>query len=172
MENERFDRIAKALAGTGSRRSTLRAWAAAPLAAVLAGLGATGAAAATCKKPGRKCGKDKDCCNKRCKKGKCRCRKVGRTCSSFINLNDCCGSMSCLGAAGATTCCISNNLTCSQTSDCCGDEVCETAPGGRKRCCRRKGEICQVGPVTKSCCNGLVCDTAETGTCISLGLQG
>lgn len=177
MDGDRFDAMAKTLAGIGSRRAALRTLAASGLAAGLTPLGFEVAAA--CKKSGRTCDKNNDCCNKQCKggrkgkKGKCQCARVGRRCSSFADFNDCCGSsMSCLGPSGDTRCCKRNDATCGRTRDCCGDEDCEAAPGGRKRCCRGEGEVCTFGFSTRTCCNGLVCDVDDTLTCVKLGIGG
>jgi hypothetical protein len=171
MDDNRFDAWAKVLGGSGSRRASFRLLVGAVVAGGLTRLGLADVAAA-CKKPGKKCDKNNECCNKRCKKGRCGCRKVGQTCQSFVDFNDCCGSgsMSCLGPFGDTRCCKGNDQNCRQTEDCCGDDVCEAALGGRKRCCRQEGEVCKLTAGSRTCCNGLVCDEQDTQRCVKLSI--
>ncbi len=104
MDRQHFDALTRHLVSITARRSLLGAFAAA-----LLGRLALPESALACKKVGKKCDKNKDCCDgarckgdKKDKKGKCRCK------SSF------------------TTC----NKTCCSASDECFDGACVTPPGG------------------------------------------
>ena len=87
MDGERFDAIAKWLAGTASRRGALRLLAVG-LAAVLArpraaaGQLGTAANAGSCRAPGDICDGDADCCSERCRSGRCLCRRRGAACAA------------------------------------------------------------------------------------------
>lgn len=148
MQNQQFDDLMRSAAQARTRRGMLRALGGSVLGAGLTWRG-SGEATAACKKPGKKCDKNKDCCNKKCKggrkgkKGKCQCMKIRRRCLSFVDFNDCCG-----------------------------DEVCEAALGGGKRCCRPEGEVCKLTFGTRACRDGLVCDVDDTLTCVKLGSGG
>jgi hypothetical protein len=84
MDEHRLDKVARRLASAGPRR---------PLFGALAGTVTTllvgeRVAEAACKKVGRKCDKNKDCCNhatckgdKKDKKGKCRCKGGFTSCN-------------------------------------------------------------------------------------------
>ena len=87
MDGERFDRIARALGTTPSRRGALRLLAAGALGALLAlpraaaaQLG-TEANAGSCRAPGDLCDGDADCCSERCRNGRCLCRRRGAACA-------------------------------------------------------------------------------------------
>lgn len=75
MDSERFDDFIRAFAMSPSRRTILRSLGGGVSAALIGTLGYRQAAAA-CKKDGKKCDKDKDCCSGTCKgkKGKRKCR--------------------------------------------------------------------------------------------------
>ena len=87
MDGERFDALAKAAAGTASRRGALRLLAGGALAAILArpravaGQLGIAANAGSCRAPGDLCDDDADCCSERCRNGRCRCRRRGASCA-------------------------------------------------------------------------------------------
>ncbi len=99
MDGERFDAFTKMLAGARSRRTVLLAGAAS-LTTVLA-TGRT-AAAAGCKRLGKKCRADTQCCS-------------GAVCRPVSG----CGH-----EEGATACCIPLGGPCSESCDCCGTDAC------------------------------------------------
>lgn len=171
MDGQRFDRMTRMLGQGKSRRTVLQTVAATVLAGGLGRLGLENAAAA-CRESGEQCRRNKQCCSKRCKKGKCRCRKLGGTCKTS---NQCC-SQSCepiVNCIDCGRCCQTNDGNCEQTSDCCASAICEAGLGGRKRCCVEEGEICGTFPATPlECCNGLVCDANGSGRCIQFGIGG
>jgi len=76
MDQRPIDHFARLLAGGVDRRRLIGS-----LAALLAGLSRPPAALAACKKVGRKCDKNQDCCDHAdCKGGKCKCRKGYKEC--------------------------------------------------------------------------------------------
>ena len=81
MDDVRFDALTRAIARIGSRRAVLRVLGGAAGASLLAGLGESGASA-KCKNHGRKCDKHSDCCDGRCKRGRCGCG-TGGACRVF-----------------------------------------------------------------------------------------
>ena len=122
MDGQRFDAISKGLASSNSRRATLRAVTAGVLAAGLSALGLH-EAAAKCNKEGKKCKKQKECCSKKCKGGKCRCHALREKCTGTSSTagNSCCGDAYCTtNACGEQTrCCQNIGNTCNSTCDCC-----------------------------------------------------
>ena len=74
MDDARFDAVTRAVARLGSRRAVLRFLGGTAGASLLAGLGQS-EASAKCKNHGRKCDKNRDCCDGRCKRGRCRCTR-------------------------------------------------------------------------------------------------
>ena len=70
MDGQRFDGLARAMAGGAPRRGALRLLAGAALAGVLGAAGA-GDAAAGCFQKGRRCRYDRQCCSGRCREGEC-----------------------------------------------------------------------------------------------------
>ena len=167
MDGHSFDRITTLLATGIPRRAALRALVGVALAGVLTRLGLGGAAAA-CKKKGKPCDTDNDCCSNICKARKCRCRKNGATCAGS---KQCCSSFCLTQEANAgPTCCVPNDEPCGQDSDCC-QNVANPAACENDRCCAGEGRPCAVpGPLqTGNCCSGLVCNQ-DTLRCAELGL--
>ena len=86
MDAEHFDRIARALSTTPSRRGSLRLLAGAALGGLLAlprGAAAqvwSESNAGSCRAPGDICDGDADCCSERCRSGRCLCRRRGAAC--------------------------------------------------------------------------------------------
>ncbi|MFM9107699.1 MAG: hypothetical protein ACKOWF_13485 [Chloroflexota bacterium] len=85
MDTARFERLARQLAGTRSRRDAARVLAAAlaaalPGAASAAGPNPEGIPIISCKIPGELCQGDQACCSGHCKQGICTCVRRGRRC--------------------------------------------------------------------------------------------
>jgi hypothetical protein len=107
MNERRFDTIARGMAGPLPRRPLVGALVGALLAAW-----ATPEHALACKHEGRKCDKNKDCCNgARCKggkNGKCRCKggftKCGNDCVNLDNNENHCGACNIACGPGETCC--------------------------------------------------------------------
>ena len=82
MESERFDALTRAAARGASRRRLLAG--ALALAAAAAGVGVewdeAAQAANFCKPPGAPCGRDRQCCAKKCRKRQCGCKGAGADC--------------------------------------------------------------------------------------------
>lgn len=156
MENQHFDDLVRTAAQARTRRGVLR---------VLAGVAVTGAlthlglaeAAAACKKPGRKCKQNKDCCTKKCRGNKtrtCRCAKLGRQCK---RKGDCCGELSCradLGGGVGRVCCQGNGAVCTDFSgNACCSGFCAQQGGPddpERTCCVPNDDVCGK---TSDCCN-------------------
>lgn len=120
MDGLRFDSVTRAFAT--SRRSTIRTFLGAAMGALITFRGGEEAAAG-CKKVGKKCDKNKDCCDgakcKGGKKGKCRC-KSGRSdcdgdgkCESLDEDNANCGVCGNACAVGEACC----DATCIDVQD-------------------------------------------------------
>jgi len=148
MDHQRFDQFARSLASGMGRRRLLGALAAAMPAAGL-GLRPEGAAAG-CKKVGKKCDKNSDCCDgARCGGGKCKCKGSRKECDGkCYKLNNdekhcgrcnnkCRSDEKCRdgvceetgggnGGGGGTGGC---DPACGATEECV-DGVCTTPPGG------------------------------------------
>ena len=130
MDEHRFDALAKALAGSVSRRRSLKMLAAAPFGAVAARFFPTASVAPDCRKGGEPCVAETDCCSGHCDAGLC-------------------------GAGGATGSgapgpCRANGEGCRQGSQCCSGYC-----NGREKCaCKPVGKGC-ADP--SQCCSGL-CD--------------
>src|SRR5215216_1797836 len=84
MDGQDFDLVSKWLATCGSRRATLRGLAAGALALGLGRLSLE-AALADCKKLGKKCAKNGDCCaGAQCKRNKCVCKGGNASCGDHL----------------------------------------------------------------------------------------
>jgi Stigma-specific protein, Stig1 len=157
MHQRRFDTLALVVAGVQPRRRIFGG----VLSAISAAL-ALPEIALACKKVGRKCDKNKDCCNgARCiggKNGKCRCKGGFTTCNKdCFNLDideKHCGSCSDACASGETCCngtcvdlqtdlsnCGSCGHACGETESCVAG-VCFTADG-----CPVGADGCAAPPV-------------------------
>ena len=145
MHPQQFDTLARLTTTTLSCRRAVLALAAAALGS--AAFGATPAAAG-CKKVGRKCDKNKDCCDgvrckgdKKDKKGRCRCksglRECGGRCQNLDTDENHCGSCNASCAVGipcsAGTCCIPVRGafeepagSCASSDECCDGGTCCT----------------------------------------------
>jgi|SRR5215208_1883612 hypothetical protein len=94
-EERSFDQLAKGLSnGTLSRGKALKLLGAALVGGTLASLGIGEAAAARCKRDGRACKKNSQCCSGKCENHKCApaCVSGGGACSTN---DDCCSGFGC-----------------------------------------------------------------------------
>lgn len=156
MDAERFDRLARSMADVRSRRGLIGGGIGAAL------LGSQPALA--CKKVGRTCDKNKDCCDgatcKGGKKEKCRCKSGFITCSKA-----CCpaGSQECVGGV-----CVTPPGGCPPGADLCSDGLATTC-GDNPNC------ICSPSTEGATLCGELgnpdaVCGQCETSAdCASFG---
>ncbi len=168
MDGLRFDSVTRAFAT--SRRSTIRTFLGAAMGALITFRGGEEAAAG-CKKVGKKCDKNKDCCDgakcKGGKKGKCRC-KSGRDdcdgdgkCESLDEDNANCGVCGNACAVGEACC----DATCIDVQDDranCGS--CGTACGDPEVCTSGTCVLClpNVPRCGDTCCP---IDNCNNGTC-------
>jgi hypothetical protein len=149
MIGSQLDTLARQLARTTARRSAI---------GVLASLLSLGLAspqtALACKKVGKKCDKNKDCCDgARCKggkKGKCRCKtgfsECSNKCFNLDNDEKHCGDCDTACAPGAT----------------CQDGACACARNDNAFACGTSGNVC--GPAcaeNEACVDGACVSCAE-----------
>ncbi len=160
MGEHSFDELARGLAsGTVSRRKALRLMGAALVGGTLASLGIGEAAADLCKRNGKACKKDKQCCSGNCEGGTCAACTVNTDCSSgrcasdvcaepcpsdrvllsngtcaaaCVTNDDCAGCGGCLEAASGAFYCRDSfgpRGECQSDDDCPTGQFCES-PGG------------------------------------------
>ncbi len=103
MDSTRFDGFTRDLAGTATRRQTLRTLAAAGLGLGIAGIGLKGAEAAKSKKLGARCKKSKEC-------------QGGLQCKKSNSQNGC-------YAKTEERCCKPVGAQCDDGCECCGVDV-------------------------------------------------
>lgn len=180
MDSRRFDAIARALAGTASRRLSLKLLAGGALGAVLVRLGVEVATAA-CVPAGKKCGRGDRCCaGATCKGGACKCDRGLRECGKVCK--ECCADGDCPGRVCRNGTC-RDRSACAVDSDCqsghccngscvdgqtdsanCGTSCIDCGIGGECRnggCCRADARACSVDT---ECCSG-VCRGFRVKTC-------
>jgi hypothetical protein len=151
-----FDALARGLAnGDMSRSRALRLMGAALVGSTLASLGIdkAGAAPPGCKRDGKACKKNTQCCSGNCSGGTCApatgCREIGLTCTSG---SECCSAF----CSNSGTCCRGTGGDCTVDSDCCGGFCSIPSGGGSGICatCRSDTSACTVDT---ECCSG-ICD--------------
>jgi hypothetical protein len=154
MNQRQFDLFTSKLSRSALCLSVIK-----PLAcgAVAAGLGRLGLedVAAACKSNGKKCGKNSQCCSKKCKQGKCRCNQLADRCQAAQGTDTCCGTLGCFTTAcsdGEPVCCRGNDEFCQSACHCCNGQDCDDG-----RCCVRAGNPCAGIGVQFKCCPGLSC---------------
>src|SRR5215217_3642635 len=117
-----FDELASGLAnGTLSRGKALKLMGAALAGGALASLGIGEAAADRpgCKRNGKACKSDTQCCSGTCSGGTCAsCRSIGGSCTA--DLECCSDSFNCSGGTCAP--CVSVGGSCTADIQCCADE--------------------------------------------------
>ena len=184
MDGPAFDELARAVAGTRTRRSALRALAGAALAGALAADGA----AARCFKAGNRCRHDWQCCSGKCREGECaRCRNGRTACggacvdtgTSLAHCGGCdrpcdgaCVGGKCVACdedgdcpapTGGSATCRPDGL-CERTCDNAAFHVCGDAPGACQACCEdghcADGQACMAGECacTADSCSSGCCD--------------
>jgi hypothetical protein len=180
-----FDELAKAMAsGTVSRRKALRLMGAALVGGTLASLGIGEAAADLCKRNGKVCKKNTQCCSGHCSKsgtsssGTCAdapptCGAIGATCS--VN-TDCCSGR-CASGVCAEPCpsgrVLLSNGTCARSCTTAGECLaagcdpnafgCEREVGTGARYCRGSGSVGSCSS-TAPCPTGQFCTSpVDTG---------
>jgi hypothetical protein len=192
MDASRLDALAKALAGTGSRRAALRLLAGGLLGGLLAGRAPAGVRAA-CTAHGDPCKRNGQCCSSFCDRHHCRCPQGTISCDATA----CCGSgTSCVSGSCQADCqavdrqqtcgdlgCGQKTNNCNQAVDCgdCGSEAscvsgrCEPdcqAEDLLKTCgergCGEKPNNCGQSVACGDCGSGEVCDG---GNCVGSGCQ-
>ena len=150
MDDQRFDRLTRTIAGASTRRATLRHLAGGALAGLLALRGVEEAAAcrgfkATCKDSSQCCGDP----GFRCRSGVCRCGRTQKYCSPSGDAK-----------AGA---CIPKDTCCPPAGGCTNGLVC---PGVGQQCCIPEGfgdeSICDNRDDTR-CCAGSACREINVG---------
>jgi hypothetical protein len=161
MDDCRFDNWTRSIAGESTRRSAIKkltAGAAALFTLARAELGIAQAADVTleanCKGNNEKCKRDKECCSKKCKRGKCKCAGQGASCKRD---KGCCSGVCRNSGGGSGKCqCGDKGDFCNNNSDCCSkvcrDNNCRCIRGGdrcseNKECCSRR---CSSGFCTNS----------------------
>ncbi len=122
MNTRRIDEYARSLATKVPRRHALRCLGGGAVAALLGHQDV----AAACKSRMKPCDKNKDCCNKRCKQGRCRCKYLGQTCKVTAHC--------CMGACTGGKCCLEEGTPCVNDSACCSGN-CYCPPGGETKYC-------------------------------------
>ena len=94
MDPSRFEELSRRVGHAADRRAAVRVLAAAVAAPVLGRLTQEEAAAGVpiigCKLPGKKCDSNNRCCSQRCQKGRCTCKKKGRSCWAPLEGALCC----------------------------------------------------------------------------------
>ena len=173
MDSARFDTLTKSLSTPGTRRGALGGL----LAGTFSLLGLADGAAKNRRRvsaegpcgdgsgKANSCEKDKDCCTRVCKHGRCRCKKLGEGCKDDRN---CCASfgqpMRCQSGSCQTdvppppptlpSCAVGQKPCadgCIPTNHCCTDEDCAAQPN----CC---GGACGMTECSGACyANGALC---------------
>lgn len=190
MDQDRFDDLARTVAGSGTRRAMLRRLAGGALGALVAGLGLSEATAQEqteashrCRNVGGRCEQGDRCCaGAVCRGGRCDCRGGRKRCGNrCIRDTACCTggrtgcatNQTCINGACVSTICRPNCTDKQCGADGCGGS-CGTCAVGRAcsadgRClptCRPSCGRRQCGP---DGCGGS-CGTCRTGrTCTAAG---
>ncbi len=175
MDDQRFDNLARALAGGASRRRVLRGMLGGTAAAVMAlARGSRAGAQEGTLAPGAACSSTSQCSqaggpvscadNGYANDGALNCcRTSGGACADATSSADCCGGLYCRNGV-CTDLSVSGELPpgsyCTATSQCSqagGPAICADnglASDGALNCCRTAGGVCDSSAV---CCSGLLC---------------
>ena len=158
MRDSSFDELARGLASSSiSRGRAIRLMGAALLGGTLASMPGPGVVLADdeCKRDGKKCRKNKQCCSGNCSGGTCAaaCVPTGGTCAADTQ---CCSGLLCDNGQCAT--CRSTGGSCTTNGECCSGNC----SGGT---CRPTG----TGPnlVTCGCPDGTSVDACDSFDCSS-----
>lgn len=165
MEDQRFDEIARLLAGQTSRRQALKALAATTVGSLL-GLRAFGdvVAAKSCTPNGRHCSAKTQCCSGFCDSttGKCGCQ--AGVCNASC---PCPSGQTCLNG----TCC-STSQVCGSTCGCPAGQVCQNGACVTATC-PANNDFCNLSVSCGTSANGDACycatDVSGSAVCIAVG---
>ena len=128
-----FDELAIGLAsGTLSRGRALRLMGAALVGGTLASLGIGEAAADPpgCKREGKNCKRDTQCCSGNCEGGKCAACPSGQVlcpqgyCGRYPGGSCAAGELCCAGNCENGKCCVGSSVSCTNSFECCGNLNC------------------------------------------------
>jgi hypothetical protein len=155
MDSERFDGLVRSFGQIRSRRQTLRGLAGVAAAGALA-LGGPAASANDCKRNGKPCKKNRQCCSDNCSSGTC---QAAATCAPAYSCNpelpvfcgeagqcaqvqDVEGGCACIEGVCAAACTLGSE---------CASGLCVSVPG----CCPQAGDTfcgtpCSAGTATSS----------------------
>jgi hypothetical protein len=164
MDQDRFDNLTRALARGTSRRQALKLLGGSLAGGLLSFLGVGDAAADDCKRNGKACKKNKQCCSGNCADGFCAplcppCDACS-TCSGGTCVSRCGPGQDCLGNGTCATPCTTN-------VDCPGCTACAPDVSGVNYCANNtpdivictsdstcpEGQFCGQGLVLKICAN-------------------
>jgi hypothetical protein len=153
-----FDELTRGLAsGSISRGKALRLMGAALVGGALASVGIGEASADDCKRNGKRCKKDKQCCSGNCEGGTCAaaCTSNSGSCTSG---SECC-SGNCKSGTCVESCIPPNAITCDGTDP-------DTCPGGINRgcTCSREasgGAYCATVGTNTPCTTSCDCPTGQ-----------
>lgn len=164
MNQERFDELARALATTQvSRGQVLKTLAASAVLGIFSSFVGESAEARRCKREGRTCSGNRQCCTKNCIDGVCECKTTGSICGSN---RQCCSGVC---SEGGFCSCKHLGQTCTADKNCCDSASGDACQGGK--CCRKPGFGCAANAecCTGNCCNGFCCapnQTCQNGECV------
>lgn len=171
MDDGRFDLWTRALSHPRTRRAALRAFTSGSLSC-LGWLRRVNDAAA-CRKSGKKCKKDKQCCTKQCKRKKCRCTPLQGRCPGELSSHVCCphagASPFCLFSTkpqcgpSEYQCLLQLHDPCTADCDCIFDQVCAGAPPAH--CCWAPGRGCGNETLGANCCSEHCGCDSSAGPC-------
>jgi hypothetical protein len=163
--NRSFDELARGLAsGSISRGKALRLMGAALVGGTLSSLGIGGVAAADppgCKRNGKSCKNDEQCCSLNCEGGKCAaacvsnggaCTTSGQCCSGNCSNGFCCPS----GYVGLRNGTCAKPCTVGPVSECAAGCFCSITPSGARYCVPSRG-----GGSGTLCMDDSQCPTGE-----------
>ena len=172
MHPRQFDTLARLTSGAMSRRRSVLTLVG---TALTSGVFGSPPVAAGCKKVGKKCDKNSDCCDgARCKgdtkdkKGKCRCKGSFTTC----NKTCCSASKECFGgvcvtppggcAPGADSCAGEEDFKCGGSQNC----ECSQSTEGQTLC----GDVSTPGAICGQCDSSTDCASFGPGAfCVASG---
>ena len=175
-----FDDLARGLAdGTLTRGKAIRLMGAAVVGGALGSLGISGEAGADppgCKRNGKHCTRNDQCCSLNCASGSCQAQATTTTTSTSTSTSTTTPttstSTSTTSTSTTTTMCLPDFSTpCTADTQCCSGVCGFQGPGSNTLCvaCRGPGAICTantqccgVSSVTRgTCVNGRCCSTSE-----------
>jgi hypothetical protein len=134
MKAQHFDRLARVLSTTPTRRRLFAGVAGSALGTLLAlrGLEDVGASHVACRHVGETCSRNGECCSSRCKRGKCRAHNtLGCTVGPFVGIcsTGTCGTgCSCKNTTGKAGFCGGGSVLCDLGS-CTTDKECARRTG-------------------------------------------